>query len=198
MKPRRNRRPGLSKRQRARLTSAEFGAVRLAGSQKARAERRHAPKCGATKKSGDRQPCQNLALENGRCRLHGGATPKGVKWHQVQMPGRGAPIAKLEKKLREIERRRQKQAVRVAAMTPEQRVRYDAWHRAHRPGSAAKREDRLRALEARASFSAQPPARPPDPEMDKLAAAIAELKARKARLQARTAPLARTEEPTDA
>lgn len=186
MRARRNRPIGTTARQRAWLQSAQAAEQRRMAAQQAKAQRRHAPKCGAAKKSGNRQPCRNLALENGRCRLHGGATPKGAKWHQVQMPGRGAPIGKLEKKLREIERRRQKQAARVAAMTPEQKQRYDAWHRAHRPGTAAQREARRRDREASAMFAVARAA-PTGPEMDKLAAAIAELQARKALLLARIA-----------
>lgn len=33
-------------------------------------------KCGAKTRSG--VPCKNWAMENGRCRLHGGKTPKGI------------------------------------------------------------------------------------------------------------------------
>ena len=55
------------------------------GSQKALELRDEAPKCGARRK-GDHLPCQNLALENGRCRLHGGLTPKGENWHRPRWP----------------------------------------------------------------------------------------------------------------
>lgn len=48
------------------------------------ATRKKLPKCGAkTRTTG--APCQNLALENGRCRLHGGATPSGKKWGKRQV-----------------------------------------------------------------------------------------------------------------
>lgn len=197
MRARRNRPIGTTARQRAWIKSPQAAEQRRTASRLARAARAAGPKCGAAKKNGNRQPCRNLALENGRCRLHGGATPKGAKWHRVQMPGRGAPIGKLEKKLREIERRRQKQAARVAAMTPEQKQRYDAWHRAHRPGTAAQREARRRDREARAMFSTEHPQQPPDPEAEKLAVAIAELRARKARLLAGAETSAPSKEPTD-
>lgn len=36
----------------------------------------HAKTCGAKTRSG--KPCQNAPMANGRCRMHGGATPKGV------------------------------------------------------------------------------------------------------------------------
>ena len=35
----------------------------------------HAPVCGARRKY-DGQPCQNPAMRNGRCRMHGGKVPE--------------------------------------------------------------------------------------------------------------------------
>jgi hypothetical protein len=52
----------------------------------------------------------------------------------------------MDRKLKDVERRRAKQAARVAAMSPEERARYDAWHAAHKPGG---REVRQAAREAR-------------------------------------------------
>lgn len=47
--------------------------------------------CGAKKKDGT--PCQSRAMPNGRCRLHGGLTPKGADsphfkdgWHSKYLP----------------------------------------------------------------------------------------------------------------
>jgi hypothetical protein len=37
--------------------------------------------CGAKKRSGD--PCQTQAMPNGRCRMHGGATPSGIALPQT-------------------------------------------------------------------------------------------------------------------
>lgn len=98
------------------------------------------PKCGATKRS-DGQPCQNPGLANGRCRLHGGATPSGPNWHVVQYPKADGPAstAKFEKKLIERDRLARKLAKRLTRMSPEQRARYDAWQRTHQPGPAAQR-----------------------------------------------------------
>jgi hypothetical protein len=39
-------------------------------------------KCGATTKSG--KPCQAQAMENGRCRIHGGLTPSGFALPQFK------------------------------------------------------------------------------------------------------------------
>lgn len=182
MRGRKNRPVGTTPSQRAWSQSPQAAEQRLLASQQAAAARAAAPKCGATRKS-DRQPCENPGLENGRCRLHGGATPRGADWHKVQMPGRGAPIAKLERKLRKIALRRAEQAARVAAMTPEERARYEAWQRTHKPGTPAEREQRRRDRELAAAFNTPPAAPAPDPEQDKLAADIAELKQRKAALE---------------
>lgn len=149
-----------------------------AAAQRARQSK---PKCGA-KRKGDGAPCQMLALENGRCRLHGGATPSGDRWHRAQWPGPDAPPEKLEKKLRELRRRKRQQAARVAAMTPEQRARYEAWHRTHKPGSAAERERRRRDQEGVELLRRTRPPQTPSPEQ---AALVAEIeKARADRLAA--------------
>lgn len=195
MRARRNRPIGTTARQRAWIKSPQAAEQRRTASHLARAARASRPKCGARRKS-DGEPCRNPALECGRCARHGGKTPSGSAWHVVQLPGRNAPLWKLEKKLKEIERRRRAQAARVAAMTQEQKQRYDAWHRTHRPGSAAQREARRRDREATAMFAA-PRAAPPDPELDKLAAAIAELQARKAQLLAGASTSTSPKEPTD-
>lgn len=116
------------------------------------------PKCGARRKS-DGQPCQNLAMENGRCRFHGGRVPKGDgKWHRPLWPKAAAPdaSAKLRRKLRDLQRAADKRAKRLARMTPEQRAAYDAWRRDHQPTSKAdrarKRALRRQNLEAKKSI----------------------------------------------
>ncbi len=109
------------------------------------AERHLKPKCGATNKK-DGEPCKNLALENGRCKWHGGKSPKGKEWHKTQFPdgkSRNA-VARAERKLsdkRRIEKARNK---RLASMTPEQRQEYEKWKSAHIPGPKAERERRRR------------------------------------------------------
>ncbi|MER9166214.1 hypothetical protein NKI12_02345 [Mesorhizobium australicum] len=49
-------------------------------------------------------------------------------------------MAKLDKKLKTMDRAAAKRAKRIAAMSPEERQRYDAWQRTHQPGSAAARK----------------------------------------------------------
>lgn len=138
MKGRRKRRLGLSARQLAWVNSARGLAAARAAAKISSEARRHKSRCEAKRKQ-DGLPCQNLALENGRCRLHGGLTPRGAQWHRVQYPGPKAPPAKLEKKLKELDRRRQRRAARLAVMTSEERERYDKLSRSVRPRSAAER-----------------------------------------------------------
>lgn len=116
--------------------------------------------CGArTKSTEDHRPCQNLALAgHDRCRVHGGATPKGDQWNLTQWPNGKAPDAeaRLKAKLERIERTRKQKAKRLAAMSPEERQRYDQRAKTHAPGPAAerarRRDDRKRAAEIRASL----------------------------------------------
>jgi hypothetical protein len=75
--------------------------------------------------------------------------PAGERWHKPTRPARTADAEKIERKLRDLARRQKKRAARLAAMTPEQRATYDAWHRAHRPGPALAREGARRNREAR-------------------------------------------------
>lgn len=101
------------------------------------------PKCGAANKK-DGEPCKNLAMENGRCKFHGGRIPKGKDWHKPQLPDGNSrhAVARAERKLadkRRIEKARNK---RLASMTPEQRQKYEKWKDAHIPGSKAERERR--------------------------------------------------------
>ena len=141
------------------------------------------PKCGAmSKTTGER--CRQLALENGKCHYHGGKVPKGDAWHKVQFPSRGAPVEKLDAKLRDAARRERRRAARVAAMSPEERARYEKWHAAHRPGSRTQRDQARRDREAARSMLAPPVERPPSPEEAALAADIARLKARLAEIDA--------------
>lgn len=93
------------------------------------AKRHLLPKCGARAKSTG-EPCRQLALENGRCRWHGGRTPKG-KQHGVRQftpkpPSRQTrhdwPRAqgKINRFAHQDTRRRR----RVAMMTPEEFATY--------------------------------------------------------------------------
>jgi hypothetical protein len=102
-----------------------------------------APRCGAARKR-DGLPCRQRALANGRCRFHGGKTPRGDQWHTRQWPrGSGAiAVGKADRKIRDRQRIDAKRASRIAAMTAAEREAYEAWRRAHAPGSATARERR--------------------------------------------------------
>ena len=129
---------------RARNSAAKRTAA-LVNLRKAHHAQRTYPLCNAKRRDGGR--CENLGTgTGGRCRLHGGATPTGKDWHKVQLSNPGNSPKKLDRKLKDVARRRAKQAARVAAMTREQRAKYDAWHAARKPGGA---EVRRAATEAR-------------------------------------------------
>ncbi|PZR81848.1 MAG: hypothetical protein DI537_37595 [Stutzerimonas stutzeri] len=138
--------------------------------------------CGArTKSTETNRPCQNLALAgHERCRLHGAKTPKGDQWGLVQWPNGKAPDAeaKLQAKLKRIERDRKAKAKRLAAMSPEERQRHDQRARSHAPGPAAerarRRDDRKRAAEIRASLE-KPDDKPISAELAELQRQAAEL-----------------------
>ena len=119
--------------------SARFREIGRAAARKRNHQAKSLPLCGATKRDGE--PCRKLAMKNGRCRLHGGATPSGDNWHVVRWPDPNSPGAneKLHRKLKDRERRAAQREARVAAMTPEERARHERWHRTHQPGSAAAR-----------------------------------------------------------
>jgi hypothetical protein len=126
-------------RQKRWQKSAEFKAIGRAAILKFNAEFWRRPRCGARRKY-DGQPCQHIGLANGRCRFHGGKTPKGKQWHKETLPIASGSVTKLDKKLNDLERRRKKRARRVEAMTQEERERYDAWQRSHKPGGPGDRQ----------------------------------------------------------
>jgi hypothetical protein len=80
-------------------------------------------------------------MSSGKCFRHGGATPKGKRWHRVKWPdGKAADYeAKLRRKLRKQEQAAEERAARIAVMSPEERAEHDAWQRAHKPGDPKKR-----------------------------------------------------------
>lgn len=127
------------------------------------------PRCGAKRKS-DGEPCRNLALPSGKCRLHGGASPRGDNWHRLQWPAGSAPDAsqKLDAKLKRAERNRRAKERRLAKMTLEERERHERWQRDHKPGRAGerarRRADRKAAVEIREAL-ARADARPVSPEL---------------------------------
>lgn len=136
------------------------------------------PKCGAQNRTSE-GTCQNPALANGRCRLHGGRTPKGRDWHKVQLTNPGNSIEVLHKKEAAVKRRRDRQAKRRAAMTPGQLAAHEAWHAAHRPGAPLERLQRRAAKEAREMLQNRPSAPEVAPEtaeeLEALQRAIARL-----------------------
>lgn len=142
---------------------AKFGLPKIGAAALTRYNREIRPYrklCGArTKSTETNRPCQNLALAgHERCRLHGGATPKADQWGLVQWPNGKASDAeaKLQAKLKRIERDRKAKAKRLTAMSPEERQRHDQRARSHAPGPAAararRRDDRKRAAEIRADL----------------------------------------------
>lgn len=128
------------------------------------ADRLTQERCGAKRKR-DGKPCEGIAMPNGRCRVHGGATPSGDQWHRMQFPTKDRPgaLQKWERKRRDHERARLKRERRLAAMTPEERAKHEAWQRAHKPGSvherAQKRADRKMAAEFRARLDQSEPSK---------------------------------------
>ena len=123
-------------------------------------------------------------MANGRCDRHGGKTPSKDGWHRTQWPKKNTPNAteKMHRKLSELDRAYKKRENRLAAMTKEQRAKYDKWRLEHPPGSEAKRTaDRMRrqqSAEARKRMETPSP-RISSPELDRLEKRIAELEAEK-------------------
>lgn len=126
-------------------------------------KRSNIPKCSAARKR-DGEPCQQIAMANGKCFIHGGRTPRGSEWHRTQWPDGKSPDAekKLQRKLAERERYARKRAARLATMSPAERERHEAWHAARKPGSAAAREraraERKQNAEIREMIAAPQPA----------------------------------------
>lgn len=144
-----------------------------------------APRCGARSRSTG-EPCKRPAMANGRCANHGGLVPKGDQWHVVQLTNGSGSAEKLNRKLRDLARRRAKQQKRLAAMSPERRAKYDAWHAARPLGGGAQRE-RARQERRNAQFLREllePPA--PSSAVDQHEAEIRRLRAQLAVIEATT------------
>jgi hypothetical protein len=178
--------------------SAEFRVIANAALRRFNAERHLHPLCGAMAKSTG-EPCRQIpAKGRTRCKLHGGATPRGdgpAGWHTPGFTG-GLPTGKPRSDAYKAWRRREKRA-RVAAMTADERARYDEWQRTHKPGSVAERERARRNREAHrwldGLMNARP--RPPTPEEVELAALRAKAQAHLARLDAEISAEDATESP---
>ncbi|MDP3262445.1 MAG: hypothetical protein U1E06_07910 [Tabrizicola sp.] len=141
------------------------------------------PRCGAKRRS-DGGACAAIAMSNGRCYLHGGSTPSGKDWHRTQLKNRSKSTKKLDRKLKDLARRRAKQAARVAAMTPEERARYDAWHAARKPGGPEVRRVAAETREFRDMLAERANATPVETAVAKaIREAIEALERRAARLK---------------
>lgn len=122
-------------------------------------------------------------MANGRCHYHGGRTPKADAWHKPRWPNGNAPDVekKLHRKLRDLDRIARQRTKRLAAMTPDQRERYDEWSRSHKPGSPARRAERRRSLKQTAeSLALLERPTPVNAVVDELQRDIDELKRRAA------------------
>jgi hypothetical protein len=153
-------------------------AIRIWNATRARLKR-----CSAKRRS-DGGVCQQWPMENGRCYLHGGRTPKGSKWHRPQLP---QITAKVHSKLSDLDRRSTRRVSRVARMTPEQRADHARWHVAHQPGDArprrAAREARRQNIEAASILHARPATDPPNPELIAITQALTLLEGEAERLR---------------
>lgn len=168
---------------------AEFREIARASARANLATFAKAPRCGAARKR-DGKPCVNPAMANGRCAIHGGKTPRGDNWHRPRFPDPSTPKgqAKFNRKLRDLNRYAEKRAARIAAMSPEEFARHQAWHRTHKPGSRLARcAEGTRArndAEVRLLLSGDAPCRPDSPEKTLLLAERAAVLAELARLDA--------------
>jgi hypothetical protein len=143
-------------------------------------------KCEAVRRT-DGGLCQQIAMANGRCYLHGGRTPRGKDWHRPQP---GSDAVKTQQKLKDIERAAKKRAKRLASMTPEERQRHAEWQKAHRPGPAgpraAERAKRAQNRGARDQFAKMGEPAPQSAEARSLAEAIEALRRQAQQLKAAT------------
>ena len=147
-----------------------------------------APRCGAKRKR-DGEFCEKPVVKGRtKCRLHGGATPRGRQWHVVQFP---ADETKFNRKLRDKQRYAAQRAVRLAAMTPKQLAAHAAWHRTHAPGAeaarSAERERSRQNEEARALLNEGLRQPVSGTELTQVMANMAAAMARLAELEAREA-----------
>ncbi len=169
---------------------ADFRQIARASARANLAAFAKATRCGAARRR-DGEPCINPAMANGRCAIHGGKTPRGDQWHVLQAVDCSTPkgVAKFNAKLRQQKKYAEKRAARLAAMTPEQRARHEAWHRTHKPGSGGvRRAEGIRArndAEIRILLAGEAPCRPDSPEKTRLLAERAAVLAELARLEAR-------------
>lgn len=98
------------------------------------------PRCGARARSGF--PCKQPGSgRGGRCVYHGGKSTAGETWGLRQWSDNPSPVVARRQmtKAKWVERAEADREQRLAAMTPEERHRYDTWRTARTPGSRDQR-----------------------------------------------------------
>lgn len=151
--------------------------------------RPHRPRCDAIRKR-DGERCENIASPNGKCRVHGGATPRGDEWHKPQWPSGSRPDwqKKLHEKLARLDRNRRRLERRLAKMSDDERKGYERWQRDHKPGPPAERArrrvDHNHASETREWLQQIDQQRPASAEITELQRQAAALEAERDRLLA--------------
>lgn len=150
------------------------------------------PRCSATARHSG-EPCRQPAKANGKCRFHGGSTPKGKGWHRITAPQPNAQDAgeRFRRKLADVAKRQAKRRRKLAAMSPEERRRAELWAKTHAPGDPkrreAARERRRQAVRARKLIEAEQGAPAVTLEGAELAHAIETLRAEIAAAERRRA-----------
>lgn len=167
-----------------------FIAAGIAALRKVNAQRHLVPRCKAMSRTTGQQ-CRQFAMPNGCCYYHGGRTPKGKDWHRRQWKYSEGPNAqrRLRVKLEQIARAASIRDARLARMTPEQRARFDLWHRQRPVGTPAQRMASKAARQRNADFRARQKsfaknAFVASPELQEIEQRIADLRAQLAFLRA--------------
>ena len=138
---------------RAWRESRRFKLMSRAAGLKGLEAAKRVPRCNAKAKSTG-EPCRLPAMPNGKCRIHGGATPSGAEWHKLRLPARGETrgLAKFEAKAARAKEKRDARRS-LALMSPEDRERHQRWHATHAPGSPAERAYRRQQRATRAMIN---------------------------------------------
>jgi hypothetical protein len=102
--------------------------------------------------------------------------PRGDSWHRVQA---ASSVAKADRKMRDLERRRKKREARLSAMSPDERKEFLRRSNLMKPGTMMEREQRKRdrALSKELAKRRSQPPEPVDPEITALDFQITELEA---------------------
>lgn len=164
------------------LTFQEIGRISL---RLINSRRCHLTRCNAMAKSTGMQ-CKQPAMANGKCRFHGGKTPKADEWHVIQadVSGHKTSMARFDRKLERAEKARKARRLRLLRATEIEREQYEKWLWARPAGSVAKRaarraETRMnrRIAEERRELTLGLREETADPEIRAIEIRLAELKA---------------------